>query len=87
MKPIKLDKIPDDPCIDCVVQACCSLICKAKHDQVNWVRSKFYGHQLHDRYRYRYKKDKNAKLIRDLYLKNRKFDDCNPYYVAAHFKK
>lgn len=87
MKPISLKGLPKDPCINCLVKAACSLTCKEKHDQVNWIRSKFFGHQLNGKYIDRHRKDKTAKLLRDLYLKNKKFDVCDPYYVAQHFKK
>lgn len=73
MKPIKLHNLPEDPCTDCIVRAACSLMCKEKADQVNWIRDKYYGHQLHGRYRNRYKKDENARRLNNLFKKNKKF--------------
>ena len=73
MKPIKLEGLPKDPCPMCIVRAGCSLMCKEKADRVNWIRDKYYGHQLHDRYRYRPRKDSKAKFLKSLFEKNKQY--------------
>ena len=69
MKPIKLNNLPPDPCVGCIVQAACTQTCDDKRDYADWIRSKYYGHQLNVRLR---RKCENAHKLHRLFVANRK---------------
>lgn len=74
MKPIKLNKIPKDPCENCIVRAGCSNICMDKVSYAQYIASFYHGSiTSHPRG----KRRKNADALTELYIKNRNF--CHYY--------
>lgn len=78
MKPIKLDKLPDDPCKECIIQAGCTKTCQPKMDYAEYICSKFYGEHLNIRYK---STRKNADKLKKLFEENKRFNPCNPLFV------
>lgn len=81
MKPIKLRGMPENPCKECLVKVVCITPCEEKEKQVEWVRSRFYGHKLQDPCR---RKMKNANILIKQYEEIRKF---NVYRVSRTYSK
>jgi hypothetical protein len=78
MKPIKLNKIPPDPCVDCLVVSACTKTCRPKVDYADYIKSVFYGNHLNNN---RDCRRKNADILIELYRLNRKHT-----HLALHFE-
>ena len=83
MKPIKLNDMPTDPCIECLVRPICTNVCEKKRIQIDWVKARYYGCQVWSVG----KRRKNAEILIELREQNRKFDRTHPGYVYPPYKK
>jgi len=70
MKPVKLNKIPKDPCIGCIVAPACTKTCRPKIDYADYIKSLYHGNHLNCS---RDRRRKNAKALVKLYEDNKKY--------------
>jgi hypothetical protein len=84
MKPIKLNKIPKDPCIGCLVAAACSMTCRPKVDYADYIKSIYHGNHLNSN---RERRRKNAKKLIKLYEDNKDHTHLALYFQGLKVPK